>query len=360
MLNILTQPAARRPHIADRMLARLLALPAATDTVIAVGGLAFAGYAHFVDRSPIESMIGLCTAAAFALLASFALVREIRLVRVLETHRGVDLDKQDRYDIEHLAIALFRVRGFKVDVCKDPVQGRAADLQLRRGRSVTLLRLRDWDDDQVGLGAVRALRAAVAESGASGGTLLHRRAFSSEALEFGRAKGLKLWLCADLLALVNETLGEQPSEVAPKNTSAVSSGRAPAPPVRPRQILFLDLRMLNHADGLAEWLMTHPTVELVATTEREDALSKVAAFNPFLSNRLSGTTPEVPVGSSQRYFEIQAYLSQNNLHGDMVRWLAVDTQANAFPCATPELLVAESIDLTLLEQVTRTLEADHA
>lgn len=356
MLGTLRAPRSPKPHVADRLLATLIALPALTDFAVAVGGLVFAAYARFVDRSGIEAMFGVVIASVFACLAIFALLREMRLARVIERHHQIDLRTLDRYEIQQLSIALFRLRGYQVVACQDPIAHQAADLTLRRGKSSTLLRLRDWDDDKVGLGAVRALRAAVAESGAAGGALLHRLAFSPDAWEFGRSKGLKLWLPEDLRGLMSETLGEPATKsarvVAPSRSQPIP--RASLQPVRARKLLFLDLRLLDGATELREWLLEHPDIELVATTEREEALSRIAAVEPRLASRFGGVTPELPVGSSQRYFEIQAYLAQHSAAA--VRWFAIDSEPNAFPCSAPGLLITTTVDQSAIAELSRMFE----
>jgi hypothetical protein len=336
-------------HAGSAAIKWLIERPARFHFVMAALGAAFAIWARYGDRSTAEAVLGVLVAAVFAATTLAALRREAQWLRLLEHHAASDretLSSLDRYDVERVLVALFRLQGFAVARCEDATLRRAADLCLTRANTTTLVRVRDWDDAALRDAPVRELRAAVAERGATRGIVVYRDRCQGDAADWGRSKGLAVWNADALYEQIAAALGAWPVSLEATRAAA---------PRRARSLLFLDFRLLTDATGFADWLLAHPSIEIVATTQRGEAPGRLATFDDRVTARLAGATPELGPGMS-RFFEIQAFLAAHGTTARTWRWAAVDTEASAFPAVGSGLFVAASMDEALLARLATVLD----
>ncbi len=349
------KPQAQAKSKNNDLVKRILNLPPTLDLLIAFPLAAYAGYVLHAGEGPrMFGFMAIAAAFCFAGLGVNAVLRNIRELKVLEQYSQPGLVTQlDEAKFERILRALYTTRGYMIEEPGDHHEDPAYDFILIRAKERLLVRTRDWVEDKVPISTLKKVWNAKRPVKATGIVIATNGEFAEDAVEWGRRQSIEMLTGRDIEAAVlaevadgqqNDKAGKKkpptptPSNSMPQPVAApVQLTAAPVPP--PPQFIFLDFAAIeNGTEQLGGLLDKHPSYQIVATTGKDRPLEDLKAQLSGYGDRLCGKTPDMPqYGTSARYYEIVHYLA-NSANGSNAKWIALDTQANAFPEGCAELV----------------------
>lgn len=342
------------------LLKRITNLPPTLDLLIAFPLAGYAGYVlHAGDGSRMFGFMAIAAAFCFAGLGINAVMRNMRELKVLEQYSQPGLiTKLDEPKFERMLRALYTTRGYMIEEPGEHQEDPGYDFILSRAKERILVRTRDWVEDKVPLSTLKKVWNAKRPVKANGIIIVTNGVFAEDALEWGGRQNVEMLTGKDIEAAVlaevsggqdvkagkaskKDAPARQPPTVPLPRTSPV----APIPPATPSgppppQFIFLDFATIEKGAGpLGDLLSKHPGFQIVATTGKERPLDDLKTQLSGYGDRLCGKTPDMPeYGASARYYEIVHYLA-NSQNGRNAKWIALDTQPNAFPEGCAELVL---------------------
>jgi len=349
------KPQAHAKSKNNDLVKRILNLPPTLDLLIAFPLAAYAGYVLHAGEGPrMFGFMAIAAAFCFAGLGVNAVLRNMRELKVLEQYSRPGLVTQlDEAKFERILRALYTTRGYMIEEPGDHHEDPAYDFILIRAKERLLVRTRDWVEDKVPLSTLKKVWNAKRPVKATGIVIATNGEFAEDAVEWGRRQNIEMLTGRDIEAAVlaevadgqqNDMAGKKKPPTSPPSNSMpqqvavpVQLTAAPVPP--PPQFIFLDFAAIEKGtEQLGGLLDKHPGYQIVATTGKDRPLEDMKAQLSGYGDRLCGKTPDMPeYGTSARYYEIVHYLA-NSANGRNAKWIALDTQANAFPEGCAELV----------------------
>jgi len=349
------KPQAHAKSKNNDLVKRILNLPPTLDLLIAFPLAAYAGYVLHAGEGPrMFGFMAIAAAFCFAGLGVNAVLRNMRELKVLEQYSRPGLVTQlDEAKFERILRALYTTRGYMIEEPGDHHEDPAYDFILIRAKERLLVRTRDWVEDKVPISTLKKVWNAKRPVKATGIVIATNGEFAEDAVEWGRRQNIEMLTGRDIEAAVlaevadgqqNDMAGKKKPPTSPPSNSMpqqvavpVQLTAAPVPP--PPQFIFLDFAAIEKGtEQLGGLLDKHPGYQIVATTGKDRPLEDMKAQLSGYGDRLCGKTPDMPqYGTSARYYEIVHYLA-NSANGRNAKWIALDTQANAFPEGCAELV----------------------
>lgn len=342
------------------LLKRVANLPPTLDLLIAFPLAGYAGYVlHAGDGSRMFGFMAIAAAFCFAGLGVNAVMRNMRELKVLEQYSQPGLiTKLDEPKFERMLRALYTTRGYMIEEPGEHQEDPGYDFILSRAKERILVRTRDWVEDKVTLSTLKKVWNAKRPVKANGIIIVTNGIFAEDALEWGGRQNVEMLTGKDIeAAVLAEVSGGQEGKTgksgkkeapAHQTPTAQFPTAAPAAPVQPGipsgppspQFIFLDFAAVQKGtEHLIDLMAKHPDCQLVATTGKDRPLEDLKAQLSGCGDRLCGKTPDMPeYGTSARYYEIVHFLA-NSQNGRNARWIALDTQPNAFPEGCAELVL---------------------
>jgi len=137
------------------------------------------------------------------------------------------LARMSWHTFEHLLAEHYREQGWRVEYDSRPrslkALGTSLDLRMRRGDQVTIVQCRQWDATEVGVDDVNELLATMLNEGVTGGVLLTRGRFTSEARTAQRRQPRLQLVDGDTLRIMLKL--PDPSGNVPQAAMAVETAR---------------------------------------------------------------------------------------------------------------------------------------
>jgi restriction system protein len=141
----------------------------------------------------------------FAAMAALSALRATLNARMLERQTGIEsLRELSWKQFENLLAEAYRRQGYAVKETLGCGADGGVDLVLRRNEDTILVQCKRWNGKRVSVQIVRELYGVMIHNGAAGAKLVATTNFTSDAIDFARAKPIELIDANSLLVLLRD------------------------------------------------------------------------------------------------------------------------------------------------------------